>query len=75
MDEERLRSWEEFDDKDPDIWTVHPSEWDTSDLESEIAKLKEDADYKKKLWRDPVPEEFESDEAVIDATAVLKDYE
>jgi hypothetical protein len=79
---DRLDSWEDFDVRDPSVWTEYPSEFDTSELESEILKMKEDKNYKSSKKRsmgtykrvEPGSEvssvTSEQDEVVVDAKVV-----
>jgi hypothetical protein len=43
----RLDSWEEFDLRDPEPWSEAPSQWDTTELESELDKMRADPRRKK----------------------------
>ena len=47
VDQDRVDSWDDFDLRDPDIWTYYPSEFDTTDLEEEVLRMQEDPNYKK----------------------------
>lgn len=45
--EHRLDSWEDFELRDPEAWSEMPSHWDTTELESEMDKMRADPKRKK----------------------------
>ena len=46
LNQERVDSWDDFDLGDPGIWTEYPSEFDTTELEEEIKRMRKDPKYK-----------------------------
>lgn len=50
-DVDRMDSWDDYDLQDPDVWTYYPSEYDTSELEDEMVRMREDPTYKKSVKR------------------------